>query len=276
MSILLPSHNASKTIGLALLSTIFFKPKGSEVLVLLDGDNTASWLLSLFSRKKDVRVFRTKTALGISGALNFLLQESRFDLLARMDADDVCLPGRFKKAMREIQLNGVDFVFSHMIFFGSSVKPFGLLPQFPVRLNPEEAKWMLWLDNPFCHPTMVAKKSSVADLGGYQKTIYEDLDLWLRAQAADYKFKRLSRYGILYRRHAGQHTQKMFPDLETMESHELLLAAKRDLETYLRSQPGVPQNVNLDVWANQVLSDSNLGYRFQVWLSRRKGEAFKV
>jgi glycosyltransferase involved in cell wall biosynthesis len=268
LSILLPAHKASSTIGFALVSTILFKPKGAEVLILLDGDNTSSKFLSLLSQRQDVRVFQTSEALGISGALNLLLRESRFDLIARMDADDVCLPGRFKKAMSDIQLRGFDFVFTHIIFFGASVKPLGLLPQLPVRLSSEEAKWMLWLDNPYAHPTLVARKSSILKLGGYRDTIYEDLDLWLRAQAADYKFKRLSRYGLLYRRHKGQHTQTKFQEAEYVHSDKLLTAARGEFEEYLRSQPGVDRDTDLEKWAQGLLTRTNFGYRVQNTLAK--------
>lgn len=276
ISILLPAHGASSTISLALVSTILFKPKGSEVLILLDGDNTSSRVLSLLSKRRDVRVFRTPQALGISGALNLLLRESRFDLIARMDADDVCLPGRFKRAMRDIRLRGFDFVFTHIIFFGASVRPLGLLPQLPVRLSSEEAKWMLWLDNPYAHPTLVARKSSILTLGGYRNTIYEDLDLWLRAQAANYKFKRLSRYGLLYRRHEGQHTQTKFREADYEHSDKLLRAARGEFEEYLRSQPGVDKDTNLEKWAQGVVKRTNFGYRIQISIAKRLSSAIRA
>jgi glycosyltransferase involved in cell wall biosynthesis len=269
LSILLPAHDASRTIGLALVSTILFKPKGAEVIILLDGDNTRSKWLSFLGRRSDVRVLRTPHALGISGALNLLIRESRFDLIARMDADDICLPGRFKRAMRDIRLRGFDFVFTHIVFFGSSVKPFGLLPQLPVSLSSEEAKWMLWLDNPYAHPTLVARKSSLLELGGYRNIICEDLDLWLRAQTSDYRFKRLSRYGLLYRRHEGQLTQRKFQDAEQTRAENLLLAARSKFEEYLRSQPGVDESTDLDEWAKGVLTSTNLGYRVQNSIIKR-------
>lgn len=269
LSILLPAHNASRTIGLALVSTILCKPKGAEVLILLDGDNTRSYWLSLLGRRSDVRVFRTPKPLGISGALNLLIRESRFDLIARMDADDICLPGRFKKAMWDIRVKGFDFVFTHIVFFGFSVRPLCLLPQLPVSLSSEQAKWMLWLDNPYAHPTLVVKKSSLLELGGYRDIVCEDLDLWLRAQASDYKFKRLSRYGLLYRRHKGQYTQRKFQDAERKRAEKLLVAARNEFEEYLRSQPGVDESTDLDEWAKGVLIRTNLGYRVQNSIVKR-------
>lgn len=44
-----------------------------------------------------VRVIRHKHTMGLAFTLNEGLREARSELVARMDADDVCMPGRFKR-----------------------------------------------------------------------------------------------------------------------------------------------------------------------------------
>ncbi len=208
ISILLPAHNASRTISLALASTMMFKPKNSEILIFLDGNNTNSKLLSYASARTDVHVFKSEEKIGISKALNFLLGQARAEIVARMDADDISLPGRFKKAIGRIKKNESDFVFLNTILFGWSSFPLLLLPQLPIKLEPKQSELMLILANPFSHPTMVARKSAIFALGGYRHSVAEDYDLWLRAQIAGYRLSRLRGYGLLYRRHPNQITQQ--------------------------------------------------------------------
>lgn len=232
LSILLPAHQASKTIGLAVLSTLAFMPKRSELLIFLDGENTNSKILSWVSVRSDVRVLSSKNPIGISGALNALLDESNGDIIARMDADDISLPGRFLKGLKLVSSSSEDFVFTNTILFGLGVKPFGFLPHLPVGLDNEQSRWLLWLGNPFAHPTMLARKSALVSLGGYRNSISEDYDLWLRAAASGFKFRRLRRHGLLYRIHPGQYTkQKNFESL--VRSDPLLREARQAFKLHL-------------------------------------------
>jgi glycosyltransferase involved in cell wall biosynthesis len=234
LSILLPAHNASRTISLSLASTLIFKPKGAEVLIFLDGNNTSSRYLEYAAKRSDVKVFSSDKTLGISGALNFLLKKASSGLVARMDADDICLPGRFKKAMSLITTDRSDFVFMNTILFGKSLAPLFFVPQPPIGLKPDQSEAMLLIANPFAHPTMVAKKQALLSLGGYRPSVAEDYDLWLRAQSSGLRLTRLKGYGLLYRRHPGQYTkqenfsEKENADLLLQESKRIMRIAYAD------------------------------------------------
>jgi cellulose synthase/poly-beta-1,6-N-acetylglucosamine synthase-like glycosyltransferase len=264
LSILLPAHKSSRTILLALASTLLFKPKNSEVLVFLDGNNTNSQFLERATKRKDVRVFKSEKVLGISGALNYLLDKSSSTIVARMDADDICLPGRFHKATKLISQGKSDFVFLNAILFGKDLAPFFFVPQPPIRLRPEQSEAMLVLANPFCHPTMVARKASIQGLGSYRSSVAEDYDLWLRAQAAGLRLTRLRAYGLLYRRHPDQHTKQAFFQ-EREKSDELLQNSKRDLRVIYASKNGIsPQDETLDSIIVETLSKSSFFLGFQL------------
>jgi len=208
ISVLVPAHNADKTITLALESTLRALPNSSEVLVMLDNctDKTA-YRVSKISDPR-LRVFTSPSQLGVAGALNQLLVESTGEFIARMDADDVCLPWRFRCQLKQINKLQADIIFSNAILFGREIKPVGLLPQLPVTLDFRVAALALLIANPFVHPTMLAKKSSIVDLGGYNKCPAEDYDLWLRAAAAGLRLHKAKTYGILYRVHKRQLTQQ--------------------------------------------------------------------
>jgi glycosyltransferase involved in cell wall biosynthesis len=274
LSILLPAHSASKTIGLAVLSTLAFMPRGSELLVFLDGSNTKSKVLSWASKNSKVRVFQSEEALGISGALNTLIEKSESELIARMDADDICLPWRFTGSIRRLSNNFDDFIFTNTILFGRTVRPFWLSPHLPVSIDDNQAKWLLWLGNPFAHPTMITKKSCLLALGGYRDSLSEDYDLWLRAAVAGFRLRRLRRHGLLYRIHAGQHTQqKNFEYLVGVDP--LLGESRKAFNQWLTIEAGDYGNKDLTQVSVNSLAKSKFGMRLQMYLSARQPKPVK-
>jgi glycosyltransferase involved in cell wall biosynthesis len=264
LSILLPAHNASRTISLSLASTLIFKPKGAAVLIFLDGNNTNSRFLNYAAKRPDVKVFSSDETLGISGALNFLLKKASSDLVARMDADDICLPGRFKKAMSLITADRSDFVFMNTILFGKTLAPLFFVPQLPIRLNPAQSEAMLLIANPFAHPTMVAKKEALLGLGGYRPSVAEDYDLWLRAQNSRFRLTRLRGYGLLYRRHPGQYTkQENFYEKE--KADPLLQDSKRIMRTAYADRHGLNSSDHtIDSLVVEELSRTSFWLSFQL------------
>lgn len=261
---------------MAVFSTLAFMPKDSELLIFLDGENTNSKILSWASARSDVRIFSSKATIGIRCALNALLEESRGDIIARMDADDISLPGRFLEGLRLVSSGSDDFVFTNTILFGKEVKPFGFLPHLPIGVDNEQARWLLLLGNPFAHPTMIARKSALQTLGGYGNSISEDYDLWLRAAAAGFKFRRLKRHGLLYRIHPGQYTkQKNFESL--VKGDPSLREARRALELQLNEGRSDLVEEQLTSRARDYLVRSRFGLatqmKFSNWIRKyRKSE----
>ena len=208
LSVILPVHNAQQTIRTAVRSTLRAMPANSELLVLMDActDRTAK-VLDEFSDSR-LRVINSTKNLGVSGALNALLAEAKGHLVARMDADDICLPWRFRVQLRYQKRFGADFVFSNAVLFGSQLKPFGFLAQMPLGLKPRQIEMALIFANPFVHPSMLAKRGVLSELGGYTTSAAEDYELWLRACLAGKSMVRTPNYGLLYRVHSGQLTQQ--------------------------------------------------------------------
>ena len=201
---LLPSLGAPRTLRTAVLSTLFALGPRDELLVQVSGSEVAEVLGSI--RDSRLRVFFNPTPMKVFEALNKLLVVSRGTFIGRMDSDDICLPGRFQSQLRFLERNKLDFVFSNSILFGKSVKPFGFIPQPPVRLNHEESGLYLAFSNPFVHPTMLARRSCLESLSGYSELSAEDYDLWIRAWTSGFRFSRMAGYGVLYRVHTSQVT----------------------------------------------------------------------
>lgn len=261
LSILMPAHNATRTISAALLSTYVFMPLKSELVVYLDGPGTLSPWLRLLEKSKRVRVLEGEVRLGLPAALNLLLMEARGEYIARMDADDLALPMRYGAGLRRISREKADVVFSQSILFGGK-SPLCLVPQVPFSLNADQANLHLVVSNPFVHPSMIAAKNTILQGGGYRECVAEDLDLWLRLAASGRKLIRLPRYSLLYRVHDNQITAdpkynaRVLQDTSIRESLGSLLAfigLNPDLESFSATQ----------VEASELLSKKSWQYRVQ-------------
>jgi len=201
LSVLLPARNAAGTIEAALRSTLRALPDDAEILVLDDAssDGTAELVRGVGDRR--VKLTIAPENLGVARGLSQLLDQAEGDLVARMDADDVCLPGRFSGQLAAID-RGADLVFTTFQVIGAGLK----LPALPVPFGPEAGRLALLLDCPYPHSTALARRSALVDVGGYRASVAEDYDLWLRAAAAGSRIVRLGRAGILLRVSAGQIT----------------------------------------------------------------------
>lgn len=263
LSILMPAHMASKTIAMAVISTLVVMPRKSELLIHLDGPGTNSRVLTWAKDLRCVRVFESSEVLGISGALNNLIDKSRGEFIARMDADDISLPFRFRKARKLVHTKKADLVFSNAILFGADLKfPF-LVPQFPYSLSAEASKLMLGLANPFVHPTLFARKSSLTQVGGYKDCVAEDYNLWMSCQISGRKILRDNSFGVLYRIHKGQYTRRE-DFLRRQLEDPVLAASKEAYNSYLAGELGISRiDSQLALELDRQLKSMSLGYRLR-------------
>ncbi|MFP4000151.1 MAG: glycosyltransferase [Desulfobacterales bacterium] len=75
------------------------RPLADEVVLMEDGKLGADLknVIHQYRQKLNIRSIRLETQNGLAWALNTGLKECSHDLVARIDSDDICLPGRFEK-----------------------------------------------------------------------------------------------------------------------------------------------------------------------------------
>ena len=100
ISVLMPAYNAERYILPSVLSVLAQTFEDFELLVVDDcsTDRTPDILSSIQDRR--LRILRNQTNLGIVGSLNRAMAQARGGYIARIDADDYCLPTRFAKQKR--------------------------------------------------------------------------------------------------------------------------------------------------------------------------------
>jgi glycosyltransferase involved in cell wall biosynthesis len=204
ITVILPARNAEKTVCTAVSSTLRGLPHDGRLLVLDDAsDDTTSEILRRLARADGrIGVITSDVNLGVSEALNVLIDAADTSLIARMDADDIALPWRFRQQIAGIIRGTLDVTFSPIIHFGSP--PAMIKPQPPLSTGPTASPYELLLRNPFAHSTLLGRRSTLVSAGGYRRVPMEDWDLWIRMVLRGSRFGKSALPTLLYRRHAQQ------------------------------------------------------------------------
>lgn len=165
--------------------------KPDEFVLVCDGELTDS-LNKVIEKYENLypeilKVYRLQENVGLGKALNYGLEKCQYELVARADSDDICVPERFEKQIEFIKNN------PDIAVVGSWIDEFNTDYNEPVNNKPmpcthNEIIQMGKSRNPLNHMTVMFKKSAVLNVGSYQDMPYsEDYYLWVRLIANGYK-----------------------------------------------------------------------------------------
>lgn len=204
LSVLLPVYGEASFICEAIISILDDIKLEDELIIILDrtSDNTKAIIEDFASKDGRIVVINSEEP-GITNALNLGVRNSSADFIARMDADDVVINGRFhwqKKFLKshpEYILIG-----SNIQLIDSSGRKIGL-KVFPSKHN--SIKRMLFFYNPIAHPSVMIRRVSMLESGMYHIGTdgFEDYYLW-RKLINFGKFRNSRKCFLKYRVHANQ------------------------------------------------------------------------
>ena len=212
VSVVLPYRDVETTLEEAASSILSERDLGLELLLVDDGSVDGSPAIAALLADADRRVrLLACGGAGLVAALNLGLAEARSDLVARMDGDDVSLPGRLEAqvaAMRAAR---------DLVVLGTRVEAFpaeiieGGLARYVAwqngLLTPEEHARQIFVEAPLCHPSVMMRRGVVLELGGYRDGMFpEDYDLWLRLVGAGHAISKLPQVFLRWRQRAGRLT----------------------------------------------------------------------
>ena len=204
VSVLVPVRDAAATVGDALASVLGQTLADLEVVVVDDGSTDATpAILAAAAADPRVRVL-SRPARGIVAALDDGLEACRAPLVARMDADDVCLPGRLAAQVDLLDARpDLTAVACLVRCFPEDGLTDGMRA-YEAWLNglvePEAIGREMYVESPLPHPAVVIRRAALEAMGGWRDGPFpEDYDLWLRLDATGARFAKVPRVLLLWR-----------------------------------------------------------------------------
>ena len=182
----------------------------SEVVVVVDGripDELRAMLDSLIAASPvPARTVELPENRGLAEALTIGLGECAHEVVARMDADDVSLPGRFERQAEAMQ-RGLDLVGTGMFEF--STDNGAVLGRRVPPVGPERIAKYARFHDPFNHPTVMYRKTAVERAGGYEDLgLMEDYWLFARMLHAGVRADNLPDPLLMYRVSDGAYARR--------------------------------------------------------------------
>ncbi len=212
VSILMPVHNAEAYLDQAMGSILEQTYDDWELIAVDDGSiDRSRHILEDYARRaaaehgdaQPIRVI-SRPNTGIAGALNDGLAVARGQFIARMDADDLCTPGRL-----ETQVAFLDRHRDH-VAVGCWVRrmdPYGSptgVEQPPTDHADIDAALLRGDGSAIVHATTVMRRDALIEAGAWRSRYngVEDIDLYLRLAEVG-RLANIPRPMYSYRRHLG-------------------------------------------------------------------------
>ncbi|MGR5261099.1 glycosyltransferase [Vibrio astriarenae] len=167
--------------------------EADEIVVVHDGPLTSELygVLKDWKVRLPIKEVILPNNVGLGQALNIGLQECSYDLVARVDTDDINHVDRFQKQVEFMNLN------PDISALSCDINEFVSEPNDPSRIRavPSGSNVLSYSlrRNPINHMAVIFRKNAILDVGSYQHLYFmEDYYLWLRLQAKGYKIANLS------------------------------------------------------------------------------------
>jgi glycosyltransferase involved in cell wall biosynthesis len=206
----MPYRDAAETVREAAASVLSQEGVDLELVAVDDGSEDEGPATMRAMGEADDRVVLVQgEGRGIAAALGAGLRVARGEFIARMDADDVALPGRLAAQLGAIARD------TRLAALGTQVATLGTCGEGMRRyvawqnaiITPEDHARELFVESPLCHPSVVLRREALEDVGGWRDGSWaEDYDLWLRLDARGWRLAKLPRVLLLWRQGSGRAT----------------------------------------------------------------------
>ena len=258
ISVLLPVFNGEKYLKEAVDSVLNQTFKDYELLILDDG-STDSTKKIIDTYVDDRIVYQKLEHSGLPSTLNYGLRISKYDFIARMDADDICLPSRFEKQLEFlISHPSIDLVGTNIIRFNELMRT-----EKKVKLPELDKHIKEQLPRKCCivHPSIMFKKDIILSVGGYDiNEIVEDWDLYIKL-IDNISFHNLQDYFLKLRVHGNN-----------ISSNTKFIIAEEEFAKTLYSKRVKPKNL---LKKDYTKANFDLGYFYYLQDNNKFKELFK-
>lgn len=157
--------------------------KPSEIVLVVDGpvgDDVNEVISKYESKYETFNVVRLSENGGLGNALKIAVENCKYELVARMDSDDISLPSRFEEQLSFFENNpDIDIVGGDITEFIDEEE--NIVAKRSVPTAHEEIAEYMKHRCAFNHVSVMYKKAAVQNAGGYLDCFWnEDYYLWIR------------------------------------------------------------------------------------------------
>lgn len=203
-SLLMPVYfkDTPKDLRNALNSILAQTLLPAEIVIVADGpltdglNDTLQHFQQMFTSRFIIHRLPENRGLGI--ALAEGLNICTYDLVARMDSDDIAVPERFAIQIDYINRHPQAAVVGGFLEeFQSVPGDIGTVRKLP--LLPDDVRKFARFRNPLNHPTVVMNKSYILQCGSYEHmTDFEDYYLWIKVLQRGYEIHNVNHIVLHY------------------------------------------------------------------------------
>lgn len=254
----------------SLTSIINQTLKPNEIILVKDGPLTKE-LEEVIARflidEKTIKIISLEKNVGLGEALRIGIEQCNYDLIARMDTDDISKENRFEKQIECFKKN------PELDMIGSWTDEFqevdGEIKVQSIRKTPEnqnEILKKLKRSNAFNHPTVMYKKKSILKAGNYSEEFncLEDYYLWVRMAVNKNRFYNIQESLIYFR--ITQDTSKRRGGLKMLKK-DILLHNKFEKLGFINK---VQKIKNICLWSIYRLVSNKCRNKLQIIFLRNK------
>jgi cellulose synthase/poly-beta-1,6-N-acetylglucosamine synthase-like glycosyltransferase len=209
VSVLMPVYNGEAHLDEAIESVLQQDFPDFEFIIVDDGsgDRTPAMLASWAARDRRIVLLRNEVNRGVSHALNVGLAAARGEYIARQDADDIAMQGRFALEValldREPDVVLVSMNYEVITEDGTVIER--------ARVSRPEVliRWRFLFSNAIGgHGQVMFRRNTIQELGGYSEEApwAEDYDLWIRVLSRG-RIVVLPESGMRYRIHGNRSSE---------------------------------------------------------------------
>jgi glycosyltransferase involved in cell wall biosynthesis len=171
-------------LKLSLESVINQTTQPNEIVIVKDGKLTLELdkMIDTFKKKYNdlINIIELEENVGLGEALREGVSKCKYDIIARMDSDDICVKNRFELQLQILEKdNGIEIVGSYIDEFEGDET--NVISSRKVPLSREDIYKYAKSRNPFNHQTVMFRKAAILKVGNYKDFLWnEDYYLWVR------------------------------------------------------------------------------------------------
>lgn len=201
ISVIMPVYNGEKFLRGAIDAVLNQDFTDFEFIILNDGstDGTAEIVRSYSDPR--IRFVENDGNKGIVYTLNRGIELATSPFIARIDADDNCLPNRFSAQLNYLQANpDVDVLATTVTLIDEKDQEVGVWEDDRRYVRPAAIYKQIPINNCISHPTILAR-TAILKQYGYKASQQgsEDYDLWMRLLASGKHIHKLDQPLVLHR-----------------------------------------------------------------------------